>query len=80
MSTPTTSIRLPPRLRGRLARHAERTKTPRSQVVVMALETYLDEAGADQLAAEARRQSLLASAAPGEKDWERAEGDAWPGR
>jgi predicted DNA-binding protein len=73
-------MRLPARLRGRLALHARRTKMPRSHVVVRALERFLDEAGEEQRAAEARRQSRVASAGSNDRAWADAEGDAWPSR
>ena len=67
----TSSFRLPDELRTRLDRFLRRSKRRKNWIIVHALEDYLDRHEARSLAAEARRQSLLASEGP------RAEDDAW---
>lgn len=39
----TTTIRLPPELRARLAKHAESARKSQSAVIVQALEDYLEQ-------------------------------------
>ncbi len=67
----TSSFRLPDELRIRLERFARQSKRPKNWIIVHALEDYLDRHEARSLAAEARRQSLLASEGP------RSEDEAW---
>jgi predicted DNA-binding protein len=65
MSSPaksvTTSIRIQVRLAARLERAATRLSRGKSWIITRALEEYLAKVGQDTLAAEATRQSLLAS-------------------
>lgn len=64
----TTSIRLSPRLRKALELRARREGRGKNWVISQALESFLDVSARDEVAAEARRQSLLASAGSGD-DW-----------
>ena len=57
----STSIRIQARLAARLERAATRLSRGKSWIITRALEEYLAKVGQDTLAAEARRQSLLAS-------------------
>jgi predicted DNA-binding protein len=69
----TSSFRIPEDLRVRLAQSARRLKKPKNRIIVEALDEYLRKTSRETLAAEARRQSLLASASPGRDDefWEK---------
>jgi predicted DNA-binding protein len=72
----TTSIRLSLRLRRALEQKARAEQRGKNWIISRALEKYLEEESVD-LAAEARRQSLLASQA-GDEDWaEDADLDQW---
>jgi predicted DNA-binding protein len=72
----TLSFRLTDKLHQRLDRFARRERRPKNSVIITAVETYLDQHERRSLAAEARRQSLLASANDG--DWlERADPSGW---
>jgi predicted DNA-binding protein len=63
MSRPiTTSIRLSPRLRRALEVRAQMEGRGKNWIISEALESYLGTGANDDLEAEARRQSLLASA------------------
>lgn len=63
------TIRVPAALERRLAREARRRRVTRSEVARTALEAGLGGRDtASDFAAEARRQSLLASRHPSEKD------------
>lgn len=64
----TTSIRLSPRLRRALELRARREGLGKNRVISQALEHYLESTDVDELAAEARRQSILASTQETE-DW-----------
>lgn len=61
------TIRVPAALEKRLSREARRRRLTRSEVARAALEAGL-RGGPSDLAAEARRQSLLVSRHPSEKD------------
>lgn len=61
------TIRVPASLGRRLTREARRRRQSRSEVARSILEAEL-EGGAPDLAAEARRQSLLARRRPSERD------------
>jgi predicted transcriptional regulator len=61
------TIRVPVALERRLVREARRRRLTRSEVARAALEAGLGGSASD-FAAEARRQSLLASRHPSEKD------------
>ena len=67
----TSSFRLSDELRIRLDRFVRQSKHRKNRVIVHAIEDYLDRHEARSLAAEARRQSLLASEGP------RSEDEAW---
>jgi len=64
----TTSIRLSPRLRRALESRAKKEQRGKNWIISRALEHYLDEGGQDDLALEARRQSLIAAQVDNE-DW-----------
>lgn len=64
----TSSFRIPEDLRVRLAQTARRLKKPKNRIIVEALDEYLRKTGREALVAEARRQSLLASAQSNEED------------
>lgn len=65
MSSPaksvSTSIRIQARLAARLERVATRLSRGKNWIITRALEEYLAKVGQDEVAAEAKRQSLLAS-------------------
>jgi len=61
MKSSTSSFRISEDLRIRLERTARHMGRGKNWLINRALEAYLDQAGADALAAEARRQSLAAS-------------------
>ena len=67
----TSSFRLPDELRTRLDGFVRQSNHRKNWISVHALEDYLDRHEARSLAAEARRQSLLASEKP------HADEDAW---
>jgi len=63
------TIRVPAALERRLAREARRRRVTRSEVARVALEAGLgDRDSASDFAAEARRQSLLVSKLPSERE------------
>lgn len=61
------TVRVPATLERRIAREARRRRTTRSEVARALLEAAFSESGTD-LAAEARRQSLLVRRRQSEKD------------
>ena len=61
MKSVTTSIRLDPSLASRLERAAARLSRGKNWIVSSALREYLEKIDRDDLAAEARRQSILVS-------------------
>ena len=61
MRSTTSSYRIPEDLRVRLEHTARQLKKGKNWVINRAIEEYLDRIHPDCLAAEARRQSLLAS-------------------
>ena len=61
------TVRLTPEVERKLAREARRSRRSRSEVARAILEAHLTGASADP-AAEARRQSLLASAQDADRD------------
>lgn len=63
MSSVTTSVRIEQKLAQRLERAAARLSRGKSWIVSKALEEYLAKFNQDDLAAEARRQSILAARA-----------------
>lgn len=75
----TTSIRLSPRLRKALEIRARREGRGKNWVISRALESYLEDVEQEELAAEARRQSLLASSVSATvEDWaECADFEGW---
>lgn len=75
----TTSIRLSPRLRKALEIRARREGRGKNWVISRALESYLEDVEQEELAAEARRQSLLASSVSATvEDWaEGADFEGW---
>lgn len=64
----TTSIRLSPRLRRALESRAKKEQRGKNWIISRALEHYLDEEEDDDLALEARRQSMIA-AQTDSNDW-----------
>lgn len=61
MKSTTSSFRISEELRLRLEWTSRHLKKGKNWVINRALEEYLEKAGGDALAAEARRQSLVAS-------------------
>jgi predicted DNA-binding protein len=76
LKSTTSSFRISEELQVRLDQTSRHLKRGKNWVITRALEDYLDKVGHDALAAEARRQSLLASGAvtEDEKFW-RKRGD-----
>ena len=73
----TTSIRLSPKLRHALERKSKQVRGGKNWISSQALDEYLRREGDLDLEAEAKRQSLLASAGSAE-DWsESADLDQW---
>ena len=66
----TTSVRLSPELRDQLDTAAHTLHRGKNWIIVHALEMYLEKIHFDDLAAEARRQSLLAAAQDNAKETE----------
>lgn len=69
----TTSIRLSPALRDQLETAAHTLHRGKSWIIVHALEIYLEKLHFNELAIEARRQSLLAAKEDNKKEtktWE----------
>jgi predicted transcriptional regulator len=62
------TLRVPADLDRRLARQARRRRRTRSQIARAILESALQNAETDDTAVEARRQSLLASERPSERE------------
>jgi predicted DNA-binding protein len=74
----TSSFRLSEKLLERLDRFARNGRVTKSAVIVKAIETYLDQHERTTLAAEARRQSLLANTAGSDADWlDQADQSGW---
>jgi predicted DNA-binding protein len=73
VSSTTSSFRIPEDLRVRLDAAARRLKKRKNRIIIEALDEYLRKTSRATLAAEARRQSLLASAHLGKDDefWEK---------
>jgi predicted DNA-binding protein len=73
MASVTTSIRLDAQLARRLEKTASRLSRGKNWVIARAIEEYLARVNRDDLAAEARRQSLLLARAErrkGDDFWE----------
>ena len=66
MASRTLSFRIDQTLSARLDDAAKALRQSRNSVILRALEEYLDRVSLDNLAEEARRQSLLAAASEGE--------------
>jgi predicted DNA-binding protein len=74
----TSSFRLSDELHERLDRFVRRERLGKNSLIVRAIETYLDQHEHRNLAAEARRQSLLANAANDDAEWlEQADQSGW---
>lgn len=77
----TTTIRLPPELRARLAKHAESARKSQSALIIQALEEYLGrrQHGASQaeIDAELRRLNELDREEPDYADYLEADDDPW---
>ena len=74
MPSSTSSIRLPDALRRRLERTSRRLKTRKNTIITQAIDEYLRKIDPKDLAAEIRRQSLLAAKTDNREDleeWER---------
>ncbi len=65
MASSTSSFRIPDELKLRLEATARRMNKGKNWILNRALEEYLERHGRESLAAEARRQSLLAAAVRG---------------
>lgn len=59
----TTSIRISAELRARLDEAARQLQSGKNRIIAQALEEYLDRVNRQRFLEEARRQSILASAA-----------------
>lgn len=70
MPSTTSSVRLPDALRRRLERTSRRLKRGKNSIITQALDEYLRKVDRQELAAEARRQSLLASQTDNQEDLE----------
>ena len=68
MKSSTSSFRIPEELRIRLEETARYLKKGKNWIINRALEEYLEKTNGEALAAEARRQSLLASAVTTEEE------------
>lgn len=80
MKSTTSSFRISEEVRLRLDRTARHLGKGKNWIINRALEEYLAKTGQDALAAEAKKQSLLASSAitEDEKFWQkRADASAW---
>ncbi len=80
MKSTTSTYRISEDLRVRLEQASRYLKRGKNWVINRALEDYLDKVGHDALAAEARRQSLVASSVvtEDEKFWrKRADRAGW---
>ena len=74
----TSSFRLTDKLHERLDRFARSERRGKNSVIVRAIEIYLEQHEQRNLASEARRQSLLASASAGDADWlDQADQSGW---
>ena len=80
MKSSTSSFRIPQDLRIRLEKTSRLLKKAKNWIINRALEEYLERTRREALAAEARRQSLLASAITTEEEefWqEQADSRGW---
>jgi predicted DNA-binding protein len=79
MASSTSSFRIPDELKVRLEATARRMNKGKNWILNRALEEYLERHGRESLAAEARRQSLLASRQPWEDQlaWEETLAETW---
>ena len=79
MASSTSSFRIPDELKLRFEATARRMNKGKNWILNRALEEYLDRHGREDLAAEARRQSLLASRHPWEDQqaWEDTVAETW---
>ena len=75
----TSSFRIPDELKVRLDQAAERMKKRKNWIITRALEEYLARHSQEAFRAEARRQSLAASAHQwkDEEFWEKMAAEAW---
>lgn len=64
----TTSFRVSNELRSRLDQAARRLNRGKNAIITLALEEYLDKFNRQRFLEEARRQSILASAATGQDE------------
>jgi len=69
----TTSVRLTPELRAQLEQTAHALHRGKNWIIVQALQAYFETTQYNQLAIEAKRQSLLVSHADASetRDWEK---------
>ena len=79
MASSTSSFRIPDELKLRLEATARRMNKGKNWILNRALEEYLERHGREDLAAEARRQSLLASRQPwkDQQAWEDTVAETW---
>ena len=68
MRSTTSSVRLPLELRARLDRATRELKLRKNKIFTQALEEFLERAERERFLENARKQSILASAVPGEED------------
>jgi predicted DNA-binding protein len=74
----TSSFRISIELRDKLEQTAKRLNKGKNRIITEALDEYLRKYHRDTLAAEARRQSLLASGGAGDSFWEeQADARGW---
>ena len=64
MRSTTSSIRLPTELRSRLEKATQDLKRKKNSIVTQALTEYLEKVERTEFLEQARKQSILASAAP----------------
>jgi predicted transcriptional regulator len=79
MASSTSSFRIPDELKLRLEATARRMNKGKNWILNRALEEYLERHGRESLAAEARRQSLLAAKRPwkDQQAWEDVAAETW---
>ena len=64
----TSSIRISAELRARLDEAARQLQSGKNRIIIQALEEYLDKVSRQRFLDDARRQSILASAAASDDD------------
>ena len=69
MRSVTSSIRISPQLRERLEETARHLQSGKNRIITQALEEYLDRVNRARFLEDARRQSILASAADADDEF-----------